>query len=153
MARLSPGDTAPEFTLGSNDGPVSLGDFSGSVVVVYFYPKDDTSGCTAQACEFRDLKPEFDAAGATVLGISPDTLKRHDRFRAKHGLNFRLLSDPDHTVSEAYGVWVEKSMYGKTYMGIERSTFVVGPDGRLRDVRYKVTAKGSAQAVLAHAER
>jgi thioredoxin-dependent peroxiredoxin len=149
MARLEPGTPAPDFTLESDDGStVSLADLAGRRVVLYFYPKDDTSGCTAQACEYRDAIPEFDARGAQVIGVSPDPIRSHTRFRDKHDLNFTLLSDPEHTAAEAYGVWVEKSMYGRTYMGVERSTFVIGPDGTLEQALYKVKPKGNAAAVL-----
>lgn len=149
MSRLDAGQIAPDFTLPSDDeGDVTLSALRGQIVVLYFYPKDDTSGCTAQACEFRDLGDEFAAAGARVLGVSPDPLASHARFRAKHGLGFTLLSDEDHTVSEAYGVWLEKSMYGRTYMGIERSTFVISPDGEILHADYKVKAKGNAAQAL-----
>ncbi len=150
MARLEVGQPAPDFALEADDGStVSLGDLSGQRVVLYFYPKDDTSGCTAQACEFRDSVPEFDARGARVIGVSPDPLKSHVKFRDKHDLNFALLSDPEHVAAEAYGVWVEKSMYGRTYMGVERSTFVIAPDGTLEQALYKVKPKGNAASVLA----
>jgi peroxiredoxin Q/BCP len=149
MSRLQVGQPAPDFALEADDGTtVRLSDLSGQTVVLYFYPKDDTSGCTAQACEFRDLGPNYRASGARVLGVSPDPLDSHRRFRAKHGLDFTLLSDPNHRVSEAYGVWVEKSMYGRRYMGIERSTFVIGPDGVLVQALYKVRSKGNAAEVL-----
>ena len=149
MPRLAPGDAAPDFALESDDaGTVRLSDLRGTRVVLYFYPKDETTGCTAQACEFRDLNDDFTVAGARVLGVSPDPLASHERFRRKHGLTFTLLSDPDHEAAEAYGVWVEKSMYGRTYMGVERSTFVIGPDGTIEEALYKVKAKGNAQAVL-----
>jgi len=149
MARLEAGQPAPAFSLEADDGStVSLADLAGRSVVLYFYPKDDTTGCTAEACEFRDLQPDYEAAGARVIGVSPDPVTSHVRFRDKHGLPFTLLSDPDHAAAEAYGVWVEKSMYGKTYMGVERSTFVIGPDGVLTDVLYKVKPKGHAASVL-----
>jgi thioredoxin-dependent peroxiredoxin len=149
MSRLAPGDPAPDFALESDDGStVRLADLAGQRVVVYFYPKDDTTGCTAQACEYRDLHDDFTQAGARVLGVSPDPLASHERFRQKYGLNFTLLSDPDHSAAEAYGVWVEKSNYGRTYMGIERSAFVIGPDGTIEQAFYKVKAKGNAGAVL-----
>ena len=149
MARLAPGAPAPEFRLEADDGStVALGDLRGERVVLYFYPKDDTSGCTTQACGFRDRTADFDAAGARVIGVSPDSLASHTKFRNKHGLTFTLLSDPDHAVAEAYGVWVEKSMYGRTYMGIERSTFVIGPDGTLEQALYKVKPAGHAESVL-----
>ena len=149
MPRLAPGDAAPDFALESDDGgTVRLSDLRGTRVVLYFYPKDDTSGCTAQACEYRDLNEDFTAAGARVLGVSPDPLASHERFRRKHGLNFTLLSDPDHAVAEAYGVWVEKAMYGRRYMGVERSSFVIGPDGAIEEALYKVKATGNARAAL-----
>jgi peroxiredoxin Q/BCP len=149
MARLEAGDQAPGFSLEADDGTtVSLADLAGRRVVLYFYPKDATSGCTTQACEFRDRQPEFDARDARVIGVSPDPLRSHERFRDTHGLTFTLLSDPEHTAAEAYGVWVEKSMYGRTYMGVERSTFVIGPDGTIEQALYRVKPKGSADAVL-----
>jgi peroxiredoxin Q/BCP len=149
MARLEAGRPAPGFSLEAHDGStVSLADLAGGTVVLYFYPKDDTSGCTAEACEFRDLQADYDAAGARVIGVSPDPVKSHVKFRDTHGLPFTLLSDPDHEAAQAYGVWVEKSMYGKTYMGVERSTFVIGPDGVLREALYKVKPKGHAASVL-----
>jgi peroxiredoxin Q/BCP len=149
MARLEAGDAAPDFSLQDADGStVSLADLAGSTTVLYFYPKDDTSGCTAEACEFRDRAADYDAAGARVIGVSPDPVASHVRFRDKHGLPFTLLSDPDHELADAYGVWVQKSMYGRTYMGVERSTFVIGPDGRLTHALYKVKPKGHAASVL-----
>ncbi|MGD9695806.1 MAG: thioredoxin-dependent thiol peroxidase [Thermoleophilia bacterium] len=149
MARLEAGQRAPGFSLEADDGStVDLADLAGSTVVLYFYPKDDTSGCTAQACEFRDLAPDYDAAGLRVIGVSPDPLKSHVKFRDKHGLPFTLLSDPDHAAAEAYGVWVQRSMYGRTFMGVERSTFVIGPDGVLRQALYRVKPKGHAASVL-----
>jgi len=116
--------------------------------VLYFYPKDDTSGCTTQACGFRDEIAEFDASGTRVIGVSPDSITSHVKFRDKHGLPFTLLSDPEHVLAEAYGVWVEKSMYGRTYMGIERSTFVIDPDGTLEHALYKVKTAGHAHSIL-----
>jgi peroxiredoxin Q/BCP len=149
MARLEAGQPAPDFSLQADDGStIGLADLAGSTVVLYFYPKDDTPGCTTQACELRDMSADYDAAGVRVIGVSPDPLKSHVRFRDKHDLPFTLLSDPEHEVAEAYGVWVEKSMYGKTYMGVERSTFVIGPDGVLKEALYKVKPKGHAASVL-----
>jgi peroxiredoxin Q/BCP len=149
MARLEAGSPAPAFSLQADDGStVSLSGLAGQTVVLYFYPKDDTSGCTAEACEFRDLQADYDAAGARVIGVSPDPIASHERFRDKHGLPFTLLSDPDHAVAEAYGVWVEKSRYGRTYMGVERSTFVIGPDGTIREALYRVKPQGHAASVL-----
>ncbi len=149
MARLEAGGPAPDFTLQADDGStVSLSDLAGQTVALYFYPKDDTSGCTAQACEFRDMQADYDAAGVRIVGVSPDPPSSHVKFRDKHGLPFTLLSDPDHTAAEAYGVWVEKSMYGRTFMGVERSTFVIGPDGTLLQALYKVKPKGHAASLL-----
>ena len=149
MARLEAGEPAPDFTLRADDGStVSLSDLRGTTVALYFYPKDDTSGCTAQACGFRDMSREFDAAGVRVIGVSPDSVESHVSFRDKNGLPFTLLSDPDHAAAEAYGVWVEKSMYGRTFMGVERSTFVIGPDGVLQQTLYKVKPKGHAASIL-----
>ena len=146
---LEPGQPAPAFTLPRDGGgTVSLADHAGQHVVLYFYPKDDTSGCTKEAIAFTGLADAFAAAGAVVLGVSKDSVAKHDKFRDKHGLNVILLSDEDGTVCDAYGTWVEKSMYGKTYMGIERATFLIGPDGTLRQVWRKVKVPGHAEAVL-----
>jgi peroxiredoxin Q/BCP len=136
---LTPGNKAPEFELQDQDGEtVRLADLKGRNVVVYFYPKADTAGCTTQACGIRDRRSEYEAADAVVLGVSPDKPEALRKFADKYGLPFTLLADPDHAVAEAYGVWVEKSMYGRKYMGVERSTFVVGPDGRVAHVFRKV---------------
>ncbi|HSM05187.1 MAG TPA: thioredoxin-dependent thiol peroxidase [Longimicrobiales bacterium] len=136
---LETGDPAPDFTLTADDGAeVSLGGLRGKKVVLYFYPKDDTSGCTTQACDLRDHMDGFDDIGAVVLGVSPDDEASHRKFKAKYDLNFPLLVDEDHAVAERYGVWREKKMYGRTYMGIERSTFVIGEDGTLEAVWRKV---------------
>lgn len=144
------GSVAPDFTLPSDAGdPVRLSALRGRKVVLYFYPKDDTSGCTAQACELRDALPRFDGAAAAVLGVSPDSVASHRKFREKYGLNFPLLSDEDHAVAEAYGVWVEKSMYGRRYMGIERSTFLIAEDGTVLEVWRKVKPAGHAEMVAA----
>ena len=141
--RLSPGDVAPEFTLESDTGDtVSLADFRGRKVIVYFYPAAMTPGCTKEACDFRDSIASLAAAGVTVLGISPDAPAKLARFRDRDGLNFPLLSDPDHKVHEAYGAWGEKKLYGKTTVGVIRSTFVVGEDGKLSRVYYNVKATG-----------
>lgn len=135
----SPGTAAPAFDLEDDAGRrVTLADLAGRRVVLYFYPKDDTSGCTAQACALRDDWTAVEALDVALFGISPDSAKSHAAFRAKHDLPFPLLVDADHAVAEAYGVWVEKSMYGKKYMGVERSTFVIGPDGRIEHVLRKV---------------
>lgn len=143
------GDIAPDFTLPNQDGtPVRLSDFRGRRVVLYFYPKDDTSGCTTQACEIRDRIDEFDAKDAVVLGVSPDPVDSHRKFREKYDLPFTLLADTDHAVAEAYGVWKEKSMYGRTYWGNERTTFVIGPDGRIEQVLARVKPAAHAGDVL-----
>jgi peroxiredoxin Q/BCP len=143
------GDTAPDFALPADDGSeVKLSDFRGQRVVLYFYPKDNTSGCTTQACDLRDSLPEIDSRGAVVLGVSPDPVKSHVKFRDKHGLNFPLLADEDHQVAEAYGVWQEKSMYGRKYWGIVRSTFVIDDAGVVEEAWYKVKPKDHASRVL-----
>lgn len=144
------GARAPGFTLPSDQGgDVSLAGLRGRPVVLYFYPKDDTSGCTTQACEFRDRWADVEAAGAVVLGVSPDPVKSHAKFRKKYGLPFPLLADTDHSVAEAYGVWGDKSMFGRKYQGIHRTTFLIGGDGRIRKVFEKVKPEGHAAEVLA----
>ncbi|MDQ6775481.1 MAG: thioredoxin-dependent thiol peroxidase [Actinomycetota bacterium] len=136
---IDPGDQAPDFALPDQNGePVTLSSFRGKPVVLYFYPKADTPGCTTQACGVRDHAPEYEFAGATVLGVSPDPVKPIAKFAEKFDLAFPLLSDEDHSVAEAYDVWVQKSMYGRTYMGMERTTFVVGPDGVVTHVFRRV---------------
>lgn len=153
MAELSPGLNAPGFTLPRDGGgTLSLAAFRGRPVVLFFYPKDDTEGCTAEAKDFTALKPEFDAAGVALIGISPDPVRKHDRFVAKHALTVPLASDEDHTVLEAYGVWKEKSMYGRTYMGVERTTLLIDADGRIARIWPKVKVKGHAEDVLAAAK-
>jgi len=147
---LTEGSLAPDFTLHDDEGnPVSLSSYRGRTVVVYFYPKDDTPGCTKEACGFRDANDLFLAKGAVVIGISPDKPASHGKFRAKYGLPFALLADPDHAVLEAWGAWGEKSMYGKKYMGVVRSTIVVAPDGTVKKVFPKVSPEGHAQEILA----
>jgi peroxiredoxin Q/BCP len=150
MAELAEGKKAPAFTLEDATGAkVSLRDFKGkSVVVLYFYPKDMTSGCTKEACSFRDLNAEFEQAGAVILGVSPDSVDSHGKFISKYALNFPLLSDPGATVASKYGVWKEKSMYGRTYMGIERTTFVIDKEGTIRKIFPKVKVDQHADAVL-----
>ncbi len=143
-----PGEPAPTFVLPSPDGEVGLSDFDGQSVVLYFYPRDDTPGCTTEAKDFTALAAEFDAAGAKVLGVSRDTVDAHAKFAAKHALGVTLLSDAQGQVCEAYGVWVEKSMYGKTSMGIERATFLIDGTGEVRQVWRKVKVPGHAEAVL-----
>jgi len=147
---LSPGDAAPDFSLPADDGStVSLADLRGTRVVVYFYPKDDTPGCTIQACSLRDAKADFDAVGATVLGVSPDSPASHARFRDKYALGFRLLADEDHAMAEAYGAWGEKTNYGKKSMGIIRSAFVIDGDGTIVLAKYNVKPDATAPGALA----
>jgi peroxiredoxin Q/BCP len=149
MIDLNIGDQAPNFDLPANDGRrVSLSEHSGKTVVLYFYPKDNTEGCTLEAIDFTRLKGEFDAAGAAIIGISPDSARKHDNFCRKHGLAITLGSDEDLQAAQAYGVWVEKQMYGRKYMGIDRSTFLIGPDGKIRRIWRKVRVKGHAEEVL-----
>lgn len=148
---LEPGDSAPDFTLVADNGEeITLSDFRGRKVILYFYPKDDTSGCTTQACDLRDSMETFTTRDAAVLGVSPDGVKSHRKFKEKYDLNFPLLVDEDHAVAEAYGVWKEKSMYGRTYMGIERSTFIIAEDGTLEAVWRKVKPKGHADRLQEH---
>ena len=146
---IDDGQSAPDFTLPRDGGDdVKLSDQRPAPVVLFFYPKDDTSGCTKEAIAFTGLASEFEAAGAKVFGISKDTVAKHDKFRDKHDLGIPLLSDAESDVCERYGVWKEKQMYGKTYMGIERSTFLIGGDGTVRGVWRKVKVPGHAEAVL-----
>lgn len=149
---LVPGNPAPPFTLpATGGGTISLADLRGRKVVLYFYPKDDTSGCTREAQDFQRLRDAFAAAGAEVVGVSADSLSSHDKFRAKHGLSFPLASDESKGALQAYGVWVEKSMYGRKYMGVERTTVLIGPDGRIARIWPKVKVPGHAEEVLAAA--
>jgi peroxiredoxin Q/BCP len=144
------GTIAPDFTLPADGGgEITLSDYRGKQVVLYFYPKDDTPGCTTEACNFRDDYSDILAAGAVVLGISPDSVKSHDKFKLKFELPFPLLSDPDHKITELYGAWGEKKMFGKTYMGILRSTFVIDREGKIVKVFPKVRPKNHSQEVLA----
>jgi thioredoxin-dependent peroxiredoxin len=144
------GQEAPDFTLTSDAGEdVRLSELRGRPVVLYFYPEDDTSGCTTQACGIRDVYGDFRQRGAVVLGVSPDDGASHVRFKEKYSLPFTLLADPDHQVAERYGVWVEKTNYGKKSMGIKRSTFVVDADGRVAKAMYSVKPEGHAERVLA----
>jgi peroxiredoxin Q/BCP len=148
---IESGQKAPDFSLEADDGrQVSLRDFRGKKVVLYFYPKDDTSGCTAQACDLRDGMDHFHEVGAVILGVSPDSRRSHEKFKSKYDLNFPLLVDEDHAVSEAYGVWKEKSMYGKKYLGIERSTFIIDEEGVLEAVWRKVKAREHGQRLEAY---
>jgi peroxiredoxin Q/BCP len=145
---IQDGEAAPDFTLTVDDGTeLALADLRGRRVVLYFYPKDDTAGCTAQACELRDDLPRFDSLNAVVLGVSPDSVESHVKFKSKYDLNFPLLADESHTVCEAYGVWKQKSMYGRTYWGVERSTFVIDTEGRVEQVWRKVKPVGHAELV------
>jgi peroxiredoxin Q/BCP len=147
---LQEGTIAPDFTLTADgDKEVTLSDYRGQIVVLYFYPKDHTSGCTTEACNFRDDYSQIIAAGAVVLGVSPDSVKSHDGFKLKYELPFALLSDPEHRVAEMYGAWGEKKMYGRTYMGILRSTFVIDEEGKIVKVFPKVKPKNHSQEVLA----
>jgi peroxiredoxin Q/BCP len=146
---LQVGDPAPDFELKSDTGDtVRLSDFRGRRVVLYFYPKDDTTGCTAQACGFRDAYPQIEERNAVVLGVSPDSEASHRKFKTKYNLPFTLLVDPDHKVAEAYGAWGTKSMYGKEYEGIIRSHFVIDEQGKLADVQVKVSAGDSVARAL-----
>ena len=146
---LKEGDKAPAFKLPTDDGDeVALKDFKGKRVILYFYPKDMTPGCTQEACDFRDAAAPLKKGKTVVLGVSRDSVERHGKFREKYQLDFPLLSDEDGKVCEAYGVWKEKSLYGKKFMGIERTTFVIGPDGRIEKVFPKVKVNGHITAVL-----
>jgi peroxiredoxin Q/BCP len=149
MSDLQPGDMAPDFALPTDSGTTLTRDgFAGRKLVLYFYPKDDTSGCTREAQDFTALAGEFAAAGAAVLGVSKDSVASHGKFRAKYDLAIELGSDEASGVAEAYGAWVEKSMYGRKYMGIDRSTFLIGPDGRIARIWRKVKVPGHAAEVL-----
>jgi peroxiredoxin Q/BCP len=146
---LKEGGKAPAFSLESDSGEkVSLKDFKGKTVVLYFYPKDMTPGCTQQACDFRDSLARLKKTGAVVLGVSRDSVERHGKFIAKYGLTFPLLADADGKVCEAYGVWKEKSLYGRKFMGIERSTFIISPEGKIEKIFSKVKVKGHVDEVL-----
>jgi peroxiredoxin Q/BCP len=146
---LNVGDTAPSFALDGDTGPIDPAALSGKAVVLYFYPKDDTSGCTSEAKAFTELHEEFLNAGAEVIGVSRDDTKSHGKFRAKYGLTFPLGSDVEGGVTEAYGVWVKKSMYGREYMGIERATFLIDKAGKIAKIWRKVKVPGHAAEVLA----
>lgn len=149
MAGLNPGDLAPDFTLPRDGGgSISLSEFRGRPVVLFFYPKDDTKSCTLEAISFTELAPDFAAAGVELIGISPDSVKRHDRFAKKHDLTVTLAADEEKTAINVYGLWVEKSLYGRKYMGVERSTFLIAADGRVSRVWEKVKVNGHAQEVL-----
>ncbi|CAN5709635.1 MAG: thioredoxin-dependent thiol peroxidase [Gemmatimonadota bacterium] len=146
---LQENDPAPDFNLTADDGStVRLSELRGRKVILYFYPRADTPGCTVEACEFRDALPRIEEEGAVVLGISPDPVKDLAKFRDKYDLNFRLLADEDHQAAEEYGVWKEKSMFGKKYMGVERSTFVIDEEGRIARAFHQVKPQGHAAEVL-----
>jgi len=146
---VSVGDKAPDFTMSTDgNGSISLSKLRGKPVVLYFYPKDDTTGCTAEACGFRDTFPDYGKTGAVVIGVSRDSVASHDKFKKKHELPFILGSDSEGKVTEAYGVWVEKSMYGRKYMGIERSTYLIDKDGVVRGAWRKVKVPGHVAEVL-----
>jgi peroxiredoxin Q/BCP len=150
MTTLSPGDPAPPFELADQEGkPVSLSDFAGRKLLLYFYPKADTSGCTKQSCAVRDALPDLTEAGTAALGISPDLPRAQDKFDRKYSLGFPLLSDPDHTAAEAYGVWGEKSMYGRKYFGILRSAFLIDEEGTIQGAWYKVSPDDTVPKALA----
>ena len=150
---LQIGDIAPDFTLPTDGGgELTLSRMRGKQVVLYFYPKDDTSGCTKEACDFREKIQEFEKAGVVVLGLSPDSVQRHDKFKAKYDLPFSLIADEEKISLEAYGVWVEKSMYGRKYMGVERSTFLIDTEGRIKAFWRKVKVPGHVDAVLSAAQ-
>jgi peroxiredoxin Q/BCP len=153
MSEITVGTAAPRFTAPAvtrqGEKQLSLSDFQGhSSVVIYFYPKDDTPGCTTQACGFRDLLPEFEAVGSTILGVSPDDQKSHAKFIEKITLPFPLVADPDHAIAEAYGVWKQKTNYGKTYLGIERTTFVIDKSGQIAKIYPRVKVDQHAEKVL-----
>ena len=146
---LEVGSKAPAFTMVSDSGKkTKLSDFKGQPVVLYFYPKDDTPGCTKEACAFRDASTQLKELGAVVLGVSPDDEASHAKFRDKYSLNFPLLADPDHSVAEIYGAWREKNMYGKKSMGVQRSTYLIGADGKVARIWKKVSVDGHDSAVL-----
>lgn len=149
MSDITLGEAAPDFDLEADGGTrISLSALKGKPVVVYFYPKDNTPGCTKEAIAFTDKIDDFNSLGVTIVGISPDTARKHDNFIAKHNLAVRLGADTEKTTAEAYGVWVEKSMYGKKYMGVERATFLVDADGKIAQIWRKVKVPGHADAVL-----
>ena len=148
MTDITEGAKAPDFEVETPDGPVSLGDFAGQTLVLYFYPKDDTSGCTREAQDFTALAGEFAKAGVKVVGVSRDPMKSHEKFIGKYGLSVPLVSDEDGKISQAFGTWVEKSMYGRKYMGMERATYLIGADGRVVRAWRKVKVPKHAEEVL-----
>ena len=152
MSQPSVGSNAPDFSLPDDRGSMTaLSDYKGQIVVLYFYPKDDTSGCTREAIDFTGLLSEFKAIDAVVIGVSPDSVTKHEKFKSKHDLGVTLIADEDRQAIEAYGVWVEKNMYGKKYMGVERATFLIDREGKLAQIWRKVKVAGHADAVLTEA--
>ncbi len=150
MTKVSTGDTAPDFSLPTDgNGFFTLSEHKGNPVILFFYPKDDTPGCTKEAIGFSEKLADFEALGAKVVGMSPDPVKKHDKFRDKHNLTTILVSDEEKSTLEAYGVWVEKSMYGKTYMGVERTTLLIDADGKVANAWHKVKVPGHVEEVLA----
>ena len=150
MPNLTEGDSAPEISLQTDAGePFLLSSLKGKNVVLYFYPKADTPGCTTESCEFRDASPKLTKANTVIVGVSPDTTKAQAKFKQKFDLPFALLADLDHAAAESYGVWKEKSMYGKKYMGVDRTTFVISPEGIIKKIFPKVKVEGHAEEVLA----
>lgn len=149
MSELQAGDKAPDFKLATDGGDdITLSELQGQPVILYFYPKDDTPGCTTEAIDFTASKADFDGLNAVIIGVSKDSVAKHDKFKAKHDLKVLLGSDPEGEVIEAYGCWVLKKNYGREYMGIERSTFLIGPDGKLAEIWRKVRVKGHVEKVL-----
>jgi peroxiredoxin Q/BCP len=153
MAEIVPGAAAPDFSLATAEGPVTLSELRGKTVVLYFYPADDTETCTIEAIDFSTRKAEFEAAGATILGVSPDPVGSHERFCKKHGLGIRLASDPETKVIRRYGLWIEKTMFGRKFMGVERATFLIDAKGRIARIWHKVRIKGHVDQVLEAARR
>ncbi|MEP3073926.1 thioredoxin-dependent thiol peroxidase [Maricaulis sp.] len=154
MSELKTGDLAPTFKLPADGGnEIDLADLRGKTVVLYFYPKDDTPGCTTEAIDFTRAQADFEAANTVVIGVSKDSVQKHDKFKAKHDLSVALIADEAGEICEAYGVWVLKKLYGREYMGIERATFLIGPDGKIAGVWRKVKVKGHADAVLEAARK
>lgn len=154
MTTLNVGDKAPDFALARDGGgTLSLSDLQGTPFVLYFYPKDDTAGCTREAIDFSALKPDFEKLGVRVIGVSPDSVKRHDKFKSRHELSIELLSDEEKTILEAYGVWKEKSMYGRKFMGVERTTFLIDSEAKIASIWNKVKVANHAAEVLAAARQ
>jgi peroxiredoxin Q/BCP len=148
MSEIAPGTVAPDFSLATEDGPVTLSELRGKKVVLYFYPADDTETCTLEAIDFSARKNEFEAAGATILGVSPDPVSSHQRFCKKHSLGIRLAADPEMKVIRRYGLWIEKTMFGRKFMGVERATFLINAKGRVAREWHKVRIKGHVAQVL-----